>query len=213
MKRAKTVKTNLKEDIINIKRNSANQKMLDEFMQRKNSKSDLPKVTIKNTDGKAAIYTDDVDDRLVNIVSLLNSFGTTSCNFQSYIMSELLDATCIGNKQEPYSEQNMNGIIAAMHSINPKDEIESMLASQMLATHFASMRCMRALKTSDIINQQDSNGNLAVKLMRTYTMQMEALQRYRGKGQQKMTVEHIHVHAGGQAIVGNLNHSQEGGEN
>src|SRR3954470_16049819 len=33
-------------------------------------------------------------------------------------------------------------------------------------------------------------------------MQMEALSRYRGKGQQKVTVEHVHVHAGGQAVVG-----------
>jgi hypothetical protein len=29
--------------------------------------------------------------------------------------------------------------------------------------------------------------------------------RYRGKGEQKVTVEHVHVHAGGQAIVGNVN--------
>jgi hypothetical protein len=33
---------------------------------------------------------------------------------------------------------------------------------------------------------------------------MEALQRYRGKGQQKVTVEHVHVNAGAQAIVGVL---------
>jgi glucans biosynthesis protein len=33
-------------------------------------------------------------------------------------------------------------------------------------------------------------------------MQVEALQRYRGKGQQKVTVEHVHVHSGGQGIVG-----------
>jgi hypothetical protein len=30
----------------------------------------------------------------------------------------------------------------------------------------------------------------------------EALNRHRGKGQQKVTVEHVHVHAGGQAVVG-----------
>jgi hypothetical protein len=41
-----------------------------------------------------------------------------------------------------------------------------------------------------------------MKLLRTYTAQLEALQRYRGKGQQKVTVEHVHVHSGGQAIVG-----------
>ena len=31
---------------------------------------------------------------------------------------------------------------------------------------------------------------------------LEALNRHRGKGQQKVTVEHVHVHSGGQAIVG-----------
>jgi hypothetical protein len=40
--------------------------------------------------------------------------------------------------------------------------------------------------------------------MRTYAALVEALSRYRGKGEQKMTVEHVHVHAGGQAIVGEV---------
>lgn len=31
---------------------------------------------------------------------------------------------------------------------------------------------------------------------------LEALNRHRGKGQQKVAVEHVHVHAGGQAVVG-----------
>jgi hypothetical protein len=30
------------------------------------------------------------------------------------------------------------------------------------------------------------------------------LNRHRGKGQQKVTVDHVHVHSGGQAIVGNV---------
>jgi hypothetical protein len=34
------------------------------------------------------------------------------------------------------------------------------------------------------------------------TTLLEALNRHRGKGQQKVTVEHVHVHSGGQAIVG-----------
>jgi hypothetical protein len=89
-----------------------------------------------------------------------------------------------------------------MHGIAPRDEIEGMLAAQMVAVHSAAMRSLRLLKGSELVPQQDSNGNLAVKLLRTYTMQMEALQRYRGKGEQKMTVEHVHVYQGGQAIVG-----------
>ena len=42
----------------------------------------------------------------------------------------------------------------------------------------------------------------ANKLSRTYATLVEALNRHRGKGQQKVTVEHVHVHAGGQAVVG-----------
>ena len=48
------------------------------------------------------------------------------------------------------------------------------------------------------------NLSQANKLVRSYTMQMEALNRHRGKGQQKVTVKHVHVNEGGQAIVGTV---------
>ncbi|MGB7044945.1 MAG: hypothetical protein WBD65_08585, partial [Methylocella sp.] len=102
-----------------------------------------------------------------------------------------------------------NGVLAAVHGIRANDEIEAMLAVQMVATHFAATRALRRLKGSDTVPQQDSNGNLAVKLLRTFAAQTEALQRYRGKGHQKVTVEHVHVHTRGQAIVGSV--SQTGG--
>jgi hypothetical protein len=44
----------------------------------------------------------------------------------------------------------------------------------------------------------------ANKLSRTHATLLEALNRHRGKGQQKVTVEHVHVHQGGQAIIGNV---------
>jgi thiol-disulfide isomerase/thioredoxin len=51
----------------------------------------------------------------------------------------------------------------------------------------------------------------ASKLSRTFAMLLEALNRHRGKGQQKMTVEHVHVHSGGQAVVGMVGTSGAGG--
>src|SRR6476646_9052462 len=54
------------------------------------------------------------------------------------------------------------------------------------------------------------NLNQATKLSRTYTALLEALNRHRGKGQQKVTVEHVHVHAGGQAVVGLVETRGEG---
>jgi len=46
--------------------------------------------------------------------------------------------------------------------------------------------------------------NIANKLLRTFNTQVETLKRYRSKGEQKVMVEHVHVHQGGQAIVGNV---------
>jgi hypothetical protein len=40
--------------------------------------------------------------------------------------------------------------------------------------------------------------------MRTFTNQVETLKRYRSGAQQTVKVEHVHVHEGGQAIVGNV---------
>ena len=44
----------------------------------------------------------------------------------------------------------------------------------------------------------------ANKLSRSYAALVEALDRHRGKGQQYVKVEHVHVHQGGEAIVGAL---------
>jgi len=44
----------------------------------------------------------------------------------------------------------------------------------------------------------------AVKLLTLFTQQLEALNRLRGKGQQKVTVEYVHIEAGAQAVVGNV---------
>ena len=58
---------------------------------------------------------------------------------------------------------------------------------------------------------RSENLSQANKLSRTYTTLLEALNRHRGKGQQKVTVEHVHVHAGGQAVVGTVE-TQGGGD-
>ena len=42
----------------------------------------------------------------------------------------------------------------------------------------------------------------AGKLTRAFAVLLDALNHHRGKGQQKITVEHVHVHSGGQAVVG-----------
>ena len=54
------------------------------------------------------------------------------------------------------------------------------------------------------------NLSQANKLSRTYAVLLDALNRHRGQGQQKVIVEHVHVHQSGQAIVGAVNSEGRG---
>jgi hypothetical protein len=47
------------------------------------------------------------------------------------------------------------------------------------------------------IEGKQINLTLAAKLTRANAAQVEALKKYRGKGQQKVIVEHVHVYQGG----------------
>ncbi|MCJ7601808.1 MAG: hypothetical protein MUO63_09955 [Desulfobulbaceae bacterium] len=111
------------------------------------------------------------------------------------------------------SAEHLNKLTPMLRGINPQDELEGMLACQMVGVHNLAMEVMkRAMLKDQTVNGVTENVNRATKLLRTFTAQMEALNRHRGKGQQKMTVEHVHVHQGGQAIVGNVNQGG-GGKN
>lgn len=138
--------------------------------------------------------------------------GSTSEDFTTVLVKQAVQSVPFrGNDEQPL-DQPIKAVFASLQGINPKDEIEGMLAAQMVAVHNATMDCFRRAMVKDqTFAGREMNLNQATKLSRTYAMQIEALNRYRGKGQQKVTVEHVHVHAGGQAIVGHVSRSEGGG--
>jgi hypothetical protein len=180
--------------------------VIEQYLKRRDSRPDAPRLIVKSKPNQPLEVS---QFQPADGAGLALAFGTTEGGVASILLNSLINAACDGTSSHPPSEQDVNGVLAAVHGIRANDEIEAMLAVQMVATHFAATRALRRLKGSDTVSQQDSNGNLAVKLLRTFTAQTEAFQRYRGKGQQKVTVEHVHIHKGGQAIVGSV--SQSGG--
>mgnify|MGYP003633568692 CR=1 FL=1 len=104
------------------------------------------------------------------------------------------------------NDDKLNSILPMLLDIAPRDALEGMLAVQMIATHNMSMEmAMRVMLPDQTSEGVDMNVNRANKLMRTFTTQIETLQKYRNKGQQTIQVQHVTVNDGGQAIVGNLN--------
>jgi len=51
------------------------------------------------------------------------------------------------------------------------------------------------------IRGRRENLSQANKLSRSYVTLLDALNRSRGRSQQKVTVEHVHIHSRGQAVV------------
>jgi hypothetical protein len=90
--------------------------------------------------------------------------------------------------------------------MRPADEIGAMLAVQMVATDDVAMDMLARAKRADRLPILQESGSLAVKLLRTYTAQLEALARLRRGGEQRVIVQHVHINEGGQAIVGAVNH-------
>jgi hypothetical protein len=54
------------------------------------------------------------------------------------------------------------------------------------------------------IEHAEASDRIFNRLARTFTTQMETLKRYRMGGMQTVTVQHVSVSEGGQAIVGNV---------
>ena len=100
--------------------------------------------------------------------------------------------------------KNANVALAVVSAISPRDGIEAMLATQMASIHIAMMRQSSLLAMASHPTQMEIHERMFNKLARTFASQMEALRKHRHGGQQKMTVEHVTVNDGGQAIVGTV---------
>ncbi len=118
----------------------------------------------------------------------------------------------IGAHGAKIDQASSNFLLSVVRAVEPRDELEALLAVQMGAIHQATMMMARRLNHVETIPQQDAAERALNKLARTYAMQMETLKRYRTGGQQKVTVEHVTVNAGGQAIVGAVAHGGGGQE-
>ncbi len=172
---------------------------------RKNKHHSYLKVTENEETGIANISSADGDDFFY--------MGTHDLDLINNTVSQVCD---ICSRGEPFSGSRTtlaNATLASILEIDPQDSVELMLATQMATVHNLSMEMLKRV----MLNEQtfagvDANINRATKLMRTFTSQIEALNKYRNKGKQQITVKHqnVNVNDGGQAVIGDVN---QGGGN
>ncbi len=179
---------------------------IESYLARREETPPAPRMKILQKGGAPQISPDHPEPALGHVL-LMEALGITELDFLDGFLGQLANAGTQGPKVD---ERGLNFMLAMVKGVEPKDQVEAMLAAQMAAVHMATMTFARRLAHVDNIPQQDAAERAFNKLARTFAVQVEALKRYRSKGEQKIVVERVMVNEGGQAIVGSVTHGGRG---
>lgn len=171
------------------------------------SKPDSPPTDLQkkskhaNASDETFVVKVDPATKAVSITTNLPLLGTKDLEASRALVNQVCNiVTDVSGER---SVENLKFTLPLINGIGPKDELEGLLAVQMIGVHNLAVQCLeRASRKGQAPLIIDANVNRATKLLRTFTMQMEALNRHRGKIGHQMVVGNVNVNEGGQAIVG-----------
>ena len=188
-------------------RTAYEQQVMEAYQAKKEEKPLAPSVkVISKKDTPFRIEPDHPESKTAYRL-IADALGTRDYDFLNGLLQQLGN---VGSQGAKIDERGLNFMLSIVKGIEPRDQMEAMLAAQMAAVHNATMNFARRLAHVDNIQQQDSAERAFNKLARTFAAQLEALKRYRSAGEQTVRVEHVTVNEGGQAIVGNVTHGGRG---
>ncbi|WP_406857571.1 hypothetical protein ABEG18_08120 [Alsobacter sp. KACC 23698] len=137
------------------------------------------------------------------------TFGTVSDSFARTQIRFLLRGLRTAMFGESTDAVEMNAALAQIAGIEPKNELEAALATQMAVTHVVAMRLLgRAGTTDPTLPHFAATGLVTAKFLRAFAGQAEVLAKLRRPAVQTVRVERVEVQAGGQAVVGLVNNNK-----
>jgi hypothetical protein len=172
--------------------------ILNKQYERQEAEPPVPSLKIVKIDGTPMIMPDH-PDQTVGLALLQEAIGAGSREFLATILVQL-GQTC--SRGGEIDEVQVNFMFSVVRDVRPRDQLVAMLAIQMAIVHWLTMS--NYANFGHRFEQQENVDGSLHKLMRTYAMQMETLKRYQTGGEQKVTVQHVSVNEGGQAIVANM---------
>ena len=138
---------------------------------------------------------------------LNDTFGSRDDAFATAELNQLIRASRL--KDGTIDPTRLNAFLSIIDSIKPENELEAMIACQLAVTHGLAMDLVQRTKSADQVPQFECAGYMAAKLLKAFAQQAELLNRLKRGGEQVVKV--VHVHSGGQAIVGNVSRTPDTG--
>ncbi len=142
--------------------------------------------------------------------ALRRVFGTLSEDYSQTMFGKLIVALR-PNPHEQLDEATLNAAIALIASMEPKTELEALLAVQIASVGFAGQKFLRQSQHHLDEIFIGVYGSYALKLLRLQLDMIHALDRHRRGNRQMVEVRHVHIHSGAQGAVGIFNAGRPGG--
>lgn len=165
-------------------------------------KKEVPELKFDQKVGETATITAEAPDGTDGLPLLKRIFACEHDHSMDMLMEQLLLFKSHG---ESVDVRTGNRAIALIDEFAPRDALESTLAAQMVAVHISAMQCLR--ESTDPQKHAEAR-NLALRhgerLTSVFVRQLEALDKHRRNGEQKVVVQHVTVDNGSQAIVGDV---------
>jgi hypothetical protein len=139
-------------------------------------------------------------------------FGTRSEEFSQMMIGKLV-AHLRPNQRDTLDETTLNGAIALIASLQPQDEFQAFLAVQVVALGSAGEKFIRMSQRHLNEDYIDIYGSYGMKLLRLQLDAIRELGRLKHGNKQTVEVRHVHIHSGGQGVVGIINTGQDKSEN
>ena len=115
------------------------------------------------------------------------------------------------SKLQPWDNQRSDAerwsaAVTMLAELRPASGPEALLAVQLIGVHHAATQFLaRATCEGQTFGDTDANVLRATRLMRLFNEQLGVMETLKGTTRRpNVTVEHVHVHSGGQAIVGTV---------
>jgi hypothetical protein len=135
---------------------------------RKAKKANEPKTVVAN----------DPEDRKGALKTI---GGSQSDNWNNTLALQAVRSLWTKHSSEEDENRQLTATVAALQGVGPKDELEGMMAAQLLAAHNAAMECYRrAMIGEQTFEGRRENLNQANKLSRTWATLLDALNKHRG---------------------------------
>ena len=165
----------------------------------------FPKTASPEAESRAVVVSK-TQEQLVEELSMITrqATGTQSHDVAERIIAQVAAAQ-VWPRPKGASDQVIQAVLT-MAEMAPQNATEAMLAVQMIAANDAALLFLRrATADGQTVEGADADVLRATWLMRVFIEQLVAMAKLKGKaGQQKVVVEHVHVHSGGQVVVGTV---------